>query len=353
MYEKDERTVLTLDAGGTNLVFSAMQGCEFIVDPVVLPSRTDNLAACLASIVRGFETVGKSLSGSPAAISFAFPGPADYEAGIIKGELPNFPAFRFGVELGPILQKHFSLPVFINNDGLLFGMGEAAAGALPYVNALLKEAGTGKTFRSIIGITLGTGFGCGIVIDGKILSGNNGYGSYLWNQRCYPEDKYIMEEEVSIRAIVRNYRELSGDQDCKTPKDIYLIAREEADGDFLAARETFARFGRHVGEAFCLLNGVVDGVFAIGGGLAGAADFFMPSLLEVMESSLQMKDGSTIRRCQADAVFLDGRDDAAKLNAAMRSGGCTPVLLSSLGASKAISVGAYVSALYKMDMNQL
>lgn len=55
-----------------------------------------------------------------AAISFAFPGPADYPNGIIGGWLPNFPSFRDGVALGPFLQEKFGVPVFINNDGDLF-----------------------------------------------------------------------------------------------------------------------------------------------------------------------------------------------------------------------------------------
>ena len=66
----------------------------------------------------------------PVAISFAFPGPADYPAGII-GDMSNMPAFRGGVALGPILEDQFGIPVFINNDGDLFVYGEAIAGFLP------------------------------------------------------------------------------------------------------------------------------------------------------------------------------------------------------------------------------
>ena len=67
------------------------------------------------------------------AISFAFPGPADYPNGIIGGYLPNFPSFREGVALGPFLQEKFGVPVFINNDGDLFAYGEALGGTLPEV----------------------------------------------------------------------------------------------------------------------------------------------------------------------------------------------------------------------------
>ena len=112
--------VMTLDAGGTNFVFSAIQNCEFITEKITLPSKSDDLEKCISQIITGFESVKKMLSATPAAISFAFPGPADYPNGIIGGFLPNFPSFRQGVALKRILENHFNLPVFINNDADLF-----------------------------------------------------------------------------------------------------------------------------------------------------------------------------------------------------------------------------------------
>ena len=98
MYRNDQRTVITLDAGGTNFVFGAMRANKFIVDPITLPSRADDLDACMATLVDGFEQVMAKLDHQPVAISFAFPGPADYANGIVGGfYLPNFPSFRDGV----------------------------------------------------------------------------------------------------------------------------------------------------------------------------------------------------------------------------------------------------------------
>ena len=127
MYKHDHRIVMTLDAGGTNLVFSAIQGNREIVDPVCLPSQPDDLNLCFLTLVVGFEQIKAQLEEAPVAISFAFPGPADYEHGVI-GDLPNFPAFRGGVPLGKYLEHKFKIPVFINNDGNLFAYGEALAG---------------------------------------------------------------------------------------------------------------------------------------------------------------------------------------------------------------------------------
>src|SRR5690242_7235779 len=92
--------VLTLDAGGTTFAFSAVQDGREAVAPIVLPALGDDLEACLGQLRKGFETVHEATGRSASAISFAFPGPADYPRGVI-GDLKNLPGFRGGVALGP------------------------------------------------------------------------------------------------------------------------------------------------------------------------------------------------------------------------------------------------------------
>ena len=225
MYQHDNRTVVTLDAGGTNFVFGAMRGCEFITEPLRKPSNADDLDRCLATLVEGFGEIISRLDTPPVAISFAFPGPADYPHGIIGGNLPNFPSFRDGVALGPFLEMKFGIPVFINNDGNLFAYGEAMVGALPRINEALAAAGSQKRYRNLLGVTFGTGFGCGVVINGELLMGDNAAGGDVWCFRNSLLPEYIVEESVSIRAVKRVYRELSGDDTELTPKDICDIAR--------------------------------------------------------------------------------------------------------------------------------
>ena len=142
-------------------MFGAMRGCEFITEPLTMPSNAHDLDLCLDTMVNGFRQIIDSLDEKPVAISFAFPGPADYPHGIIGGYLPNFPSFRNGVALGPFLEHEFGLPVYINNDGDLFAYGEALCGALPEINSRLAEAGSSKRFNNLLGYTFGTGFGVG------------------------------------------------------------------------------------------------------------------------------------------------------------------------------------------------
>ncbi len=364
MYETDPRIVLTLDAGGTNLVFSAMASDREIVAPVHFPSCPDDLDRMLATLVEGFETVQRQLPASPDAISFAFPGPADYANGII-GDLPNFPSFRGGVALGPYLERRFGIPVFINNDGNLFAYGEAISGALPEVNALLEAGGSTKRYRNLLGVTLGTGFGAGAVIDGKLLTGDNGCGGDVWVFRNKRHDGMICEESVSIRAIRRTYAELSGDRDGRlTPKDIFDIAEGLRPGDADAARESFRRFGEVAGDVISQALTIIDGIVVLGGGLTGARKYFMPALLQEMRGSIGTFAGESFPRLQMRAYDLDSPDEAAAFvrektiqvpipGTSERTGydhaRQTAVVCSKLGASRAIALGAYAYAIAQLD----
>ncbi|HOK86660.1 MAG TPA: ROK family protein, partial [Tenuifilum sp.] len=268
-YRNDNRVVLTLDAGGTNFVFSAIRGMERIGEPITLPSNGDNLDKCLSGIIDGFSSLMNGLTEKPVAISFAFPGPADYPNGII-GDLGNLPAFRGGIALGPMLEDRFHLPVFINNDGDLFAYGEAIAGFLPYVNQLLAESGSNKRYRHLLGITLGTGFGAGLVVDGNLFIGDNSAGAEIWLVRNAIDPDCFAEEGASIRAVQRVYHSYSKHSHGKpiTPKDIYEVLEGKQEGDLVAARLAFQTLGVVVGDAIANAVTLTDSLVVIGGGLS-------------------------------------------------------------------------------------
>ena len=363
-YKTDSRIVLTLDAGGTNMVFGAMRGGEFIVNPLTLPSNAHNLDLCLNTMVTGFKSVIDKLEERPAAISFAFPGPADYPNGIIGGYLPNFPSFRDGVALGPFLREKFGIPVFINNDGDLYAYGEALGGILPEINARLEAAGSAKRFHNLIGYTLGTGFGIGTFINGRLNRGDNSCVETF----CLPHKKMphiITEDGVAIRAVKRVYGELSGRPDHNLePKDIFDIAEGKREGNPEAARKAFAEMGEVAGDAMATAATLIDGLIVIGGGITAAAKYIMPALLESMRGKIHTLDGDELNRVQMKIYNLDDEEEfAAFARGEQRSlkvyGTDKEVIydpqkrigvaISKIGASKAISVGAYTFALNQLD----
>lgn len=271
--EGDDRVVLTLDAGGTNFVFSAIRGGREVVAPHGLPSHADDLAACLDTILEGFGRVRELSGASPAAISFAFPGPADYAAGII-GDTNNLGAFRGGVALGPMLEDRFGVPVFINNDGDLFAYGEAIAGFLPWVNGLLAEAGSPKRFRHLFGATFGTGFGGGIVRDGRLYVGDNTAAGEVWALRNKLDRERCAEDGVSARAVRGEYARRVGTSAAASPepREVFEIAMGRRPGDAAAAREAFRRLGEVAGDALANVVTLLDALVVGGGGLSGALD---------------------------------------------------------------------------------
>jgi len=354
MFENDKRTVMTLDAGGTNFVFSAIRGCREVVEPIRLDAVTDDIGRCLDVLVEGFRLVEKELDEPAVAISFAFPGPADYAAGII-GDLPNFPCFRGGVAMGPFLESVFDMPVYINNDGNLFAFGEALAGALPAINRKLEDEGSSQRYRNLIGVTLGTGFGGGVVLDGKLLLGDNGCGGDVWLMRNVFAPHKVVEESVSIRAVKRVYRELTSDDVAYTPKDIYDIAKGRRRGDMEAAREAFRRLGKAAADALAHALDIVDGLVVIGGGLSAASEFILPSLVKALTPWLQMeaydlttKEGMS-RFVEDKSVLIGVR--GSKRTVYYRKEKKTGVTVSLLGTSTAVALGAYTYALSQLDGN--
>ena len=366
MYSHDNRVVITLDAGGTNLVFGAMQANRFIVEPITLPSHAEDLDKCLATMVEGFRAVISRLSEKPVAISFAFPGPADYPNGIIGGYLPNFPSFRDGVALGPFLEATFGIPVFINNDGDLFAYGEALGGALPQVNARLEALNSPKRYKNLVGYTFGTGFGVGIVVDNRLNRGDNScVETFCLRHKKMPE--IIVEEGVAVRAVKRVYGELSGDPNHGLePREICDIADGKRPGNVGAARQAFAEMGEIAGDAMAAAVTLIDGLVVIGGGITAARKWIMPGLLRELRAKMHTLSGDELNRVQMKVYDLDdeaefrefakGRLQPLKVYGTDRYVAYDPqkrigVTISKLGASQAISVGAYAFALSQLDCN--
>ncbi len=366
MYRYDNRVVITLDAGGTNLVFGAMQANKFIVDPITLPSHAEDLDKCLATMVEGFRQVIDKLETKPVAISFAFPGPADYPNGIIGGYLPNFPSFREGVALGPFLEAKFGIPVFINNDGDLFAYGEALGGALPQVNARLEALNSSKRYKNLVGYTFGTGFGVGVVIDNRLNRGDNScVETFCLRHKKMPE--IIVEDGVSVRAVKRVYGELSGDPNHGLePREICDIADGKRPGNVGAARQAFAEMGEIAGDAMAAAVTLIDGLVVIGGGITAARKWIMPGLLRELRAKMHTLSGDELNRVQMKVYDLDdeaefrefakGRLQPLKVYGTDRYVAYDPqkrigVTISKLGASQAISVGAYAFALSQLDCN--
>lgn len=108
----------------------------------------DDLDRCLSVLVGGFRKVKDALTEEPVAISFAFPGPADYEHGVI-GDLPNFPAFCGGVALGPFWKKGSEFLFLSIMMVICLPMAKHWWGPYRRLTVNLKQPGTPSVIKSV------------------------------------------------------------------------------------------------------------------------------------------------------------------------------------------------------------
>ena len=361
----DKRVVLTLDAGGTNFVFNAFRGGKAILKGIRKDANADHLERCLANIKAGFREVMQEISEVPVAISFAFPGPADYKNGIIDNS-NNLPAFKGGVPLKSILEEEFGLPVFINNDGDLFAYGEALGGILPEINTRLEEAGSPKRYRNLVGFTLGTGFGGGFVSNGRLITGDNVTAAEVWlfSNRHNPDVN--AEDIVSIRSVQRVYAAEAGIENPGElePKDIYEIAKGIRKGNRDAALKAYEETGRALGDTLANVLTFIDGIAVIGGGITGASDLYMPAVMEELNFKYHPSNADELPRLVQTVFNLDDDEERSKffmdysktlvIPGTGRTISYDPlprlaVATSTRGASESIALGAYAFALQQIS----
>lgn len=357
--------IFILDAGGTGFKFSAVQDSREIIEPFTIPSAAPNLEEVLQKIITGFHECEKLCGAKGAAISFCFPGPADYPNGII-GDLENLPHFRGGVPLKAMLENEFHIPVFINNDGDLFAYGEALNGLLPEVNKLLEQQRNPKRYKNLLGVTIGTGFGGGIVINKVLVNGDNSAGGEINRHRnpLYPQTS--AEDSISIRAVRRVYGREAGIDFDKTPHpyDIYKIAMGHQPGNKEAALKSWEELATALADVLANAISLVDGIVVIGGGLSGAWPVFMPILIKKMNEPFKGLNGSPFSRMETEAYNLMDAQDMIRFtektgkmvkvpfsdqevwyNPTKRVG----VGVTKLGTTSAVAIGAYAFAMEQLS----
>ena len=353
--------IFVLDAGGTGFKFSAVQNYKEITEAFTIKTASDTLEEQLNKIIEGFRRTEELCGSKPAAISFCFPGPADYPNGIIC-DLANLPLFRGGVALKDMLENEFKVPVYINNDGDLFAYGEALGGVLPEINAMLEKAGNPKRYKNLVGLTLGTGFGGGVVLNGHLLQGDNSAGAEVWCMRniLYPQTS--AEDSISIRGVRRVYAREAGIEfnEAPQPFDIYEIALGNKEGNKGAALKAWDEFATVLADIIANIATVIDGIVVLGGGLSGASKIFMPKVVELLNTAYPGLDGNKIPRMEISAFNLDDEEGQKAFTATSGKMIKVPfsdkevwydpskkigITATKLGTSSAVCIGAYAFAM--------
>lgn len=360
----EQPIIFILDAGGTGFKFSAVQDSREIIEPFTIPSAAPTLEEVLQKLITGFHECETRCGAKGSAISFCFPGPADYPNGII-GDLENLPSFKGGVPLKAMLENEFHIPVYINNDGDLFAYGEALSGLLPEVNKLLEQQRNPKRYKNLLGVTLGTGFGGGIVINKVLLNGDNSAGGEINRHRnpLYPQTS--AEDSISIRGVRRVYgREANiAFDDTPHPFDIYKIAMGQLPGNKEAAQKAWDEMATALADVLANAISLIDGIIVIGGGLSGAWPVFMPTLIKKMNEPFAGLNGNPLSRMETETYNLMDPQDMIRFTEKQGKMVKVPfsdqlawydptkrvgVGITKLGTTSAVAIGAYAYAMEQL-----
>ena len=268
--------VFVADLGGTHLRVATVDRDGKVyhrhMQPTPKAEKPNEIVRALMDAVHEAEIKTAEEGGVISAVSLAVPGTVNVAEGVVV-KAPNVPCLD-GFRLAAALESELDWPVILENDANAAAIGEMWRGA-------------GRGHRTLICVTLGTGVGGGIILDGKLWRGADGSAAEIGHigvdpfagVACMCGSRGCLEVYASATAIVRMTREarprypnsiLHNTEDLTSQK-IYQAGRE---GDELAI-EVFRRMGVYLGIGLAsLINVLNPEIVVIGGGLSNGWDLF-------------------------------------------------------------------------------
>jgi glucokinase len=305
------RRVLAADVGGTNVRVAIVDAAGHIharhrqqAELSRLQAGTpDEAARQVLSVLEAAFRPLRDAAPDAIGIGIGFPGFFRAHSGVLAAS-PNVPGL-VDFPLAERLSQRLGLPVAAHNDALTACLGEARFGA-------------GKGHAHLMHITLGTGVGGGVVIDGAPYAGEGGMSMEIGHLRvvdpadpgarpCGCGGRGCLETYASATAVAARYAKEAG-RDGVTPIEIHERA---GSGEALAQRvltEAGAYLGQAIAEAAKLLD---IRTVTVGGGLSLAWEWLHPALMARMEERLIPP-----QRGQVQVLHSTLGDDAGLLGAA-------------------------------------
>jgi glucokinase len=268
--------VFAADLGGTHLRVATVDRNGKVycrqMQPTPQAEKPNEIVHALIDAAHECERAAAEQGGVISAVSVAVPGTVNISEGVVV-KAPNLPCLD-GFRLGAALESELDWPAILENDANAAAIGEMWQGA-------------GQGYRTIICVTLGTGVGGGIILDGKLWRGADGSAAEIGHMgvdpfggvACTCGSRGCLEVYASATAIVRMTREarprypnssLHMSEDLTSEK-VYQAGRE---GDELAL-EVFRRMGVYLGIGVAsLINVLNPEIVVIGGGLSNGWELF-------------------------------------------------------------------------------
>lgn len=289
-----QKVRIGFDLGGTNMGASLVSLEGKIIHtsecPTLSHEPAENIIGRIKNLIKDCFEYGKENNLEVISVGIGCPGLIDSNTGVVRFS-PNIPSWN-NVEIGKILSEEFHVPVSIDNDVRVAALGEYAFGA-------------GRNYKNILCITVGTGVGGAIILDGKLMRGPSQSMGELGHMtlksdgpKCGCGNNGCLEALASSTAIIREANEVLEkglspimqkmvDEGQKV--NAYLVTKAAEQGDKEASRimrETGEWLGIGLSTVINLLN---PEVIIIGGGVSLAGDvLFNPMKEEISKRALKI-----------------------------------------------------------------
>ena len=266
-----------IDLGGTNIKYALVAKDGEIIYSSKAPTQADkskevvieNISKCCQELLEYAKNKNIDVIG----IGLASPGVID--DGIVLGGAENLPDWE-NLPLGDIIGKQFEKPIFIYNDANMMGLAEVRFGDVPDI----KDA---------VFLTVGTGIGGAMVLNGQLYGGHRNRGAELGHitinsegTKCSCGSIGCLEEHASVAALIRYYKELLGEEKVNSLPEIngeYIVQRfHEKENEAIKA------FDIHFNYLSMGIAGFIN-IFSpqkviIGGGISEAGSFYIENIRE-------------------------------------------------------------------------
>ncbi len=286
--------VVGIDLGGTSIKigrFTADGRCvKHFRIPTPQPSTPE---AVLDAMVRGISQIVSDFSKLQ-GIGVGTPGPVDGSGRVARLAI-NLDGWK-DIPIAGWLQSKTGLPTILGNDANCAGLGEAWLGA-------------GRKYRNMIMLTLGTGVGGAIILNGQLFTGPQGTAGELGlitlkpsGPVCNSGNRGSLEQYTSAQAIRR-----------ETGVEPEEWGKRAAAGDAVAI-EFWQKYGRYLGVGLTsLIYVLTPELIILGGGLSASSTYFLPTAQQEIDERVLFPSRQGVKIVTAELGNRAGMLGAAKL----------------------------------------
>jgi glucokinase len=244
----NDKKIIGIDLGATNIRVGLVHGSTIVE---IRSKRIQRFGTMEEVLVDFYSLIDQLFDQDVVAIGIGVPSVVDLAKGIVY-DVQHIPSWK-EVPLKEMLETRYQIPVFVNNDANCFALGEFYFGK-----------GKGKT--DLIGLTIGTGLGAGVIANKHLLAGPN-CGAGEFGMADYLDQNY--EYYASGQYFMHTYQ-LDGEQ----------VFKQANAGD-LIAKQYYAEMGTHLGNAIKLIMYTFDASYIVlGGSVREAYPYFQETMWE-------------------------------------------------------------------------